>query len=233
MTPPSRPDAAVAFPPPDASDGVPPSSVCDGGSRPAARRSPQEATGRVELVSASRVWDGAPAAWHTLFQAALPRGGGHLSILEVRPGGPQAPERLPHDDRSFDVVCGVNVLSRSDDPAAAAAEITRVARQRIVLLEGNGLSAACRVAVLTGARDCRAAHLPWRVLRWFSRRDFDWIGVRPVTEWRGAGTPGRRLRVGVGWQSLWMAIVGQRRAAWQALRPVPGASADRAARRAS
>ncbi len=48
--------------------------------------------------------------------------------------------RLPFPDSSFDVVFAANLLHHLDDPAAALAQMRRVAREAVALIEPNALN---------------------------------------------------------------------------------------------
>jgi len=123
------------------------------------------------------------------------------------------PERLPYDDRTVDVVCGFDVLGRCDDPASAAAEISRVARRRVVLLERNGLNLRRLLKAWSGQTRVRDLHPPWRLLAWFPRGQFAWLGLKPVPlDGRVSGL-GRWMagHAGLRWQCEGILVVGERR----------------------
>lgn len=168
---------------------------------------------------------------------ALPRRAGALSVVELcaatatlseavrgsasgdvgayRPVGPEIdPACLPFDDRSWDVVIGFDVLRRSSDPRAAAAEITRICRRRVILAEWNGINVRHWPRVLRDRPAPDRCRSPRWLLSLFGRGDYRWLGATPVpvsgaSERWLAGIPMLR------WQCQAVMIVGQRAPAWR------------------
>jgi hypothetical protein len=135
--------------------------------------------------------------------------------LRSRTAEPGEPEQLPFEDRSVDVVCGFGVLGRCADTTSAAAEIARVARQRVVLLERNALNVRRGLMLLTAAPGRDRPFAPWQLRTLFPQDEFTWLGLRPVPI--GGAVDGWLGRTrGLRWQCAGVLLLGQRRRAFHA-----------------
>ncbi len=113
-------------------------------------------------------------------------------------------QRLPYDDRSFDLVLGTEVLEHVDDPARALREMARVARHRLILsVPREPLWRALnmlRGKYLThlGNTDGHVNHWSGRGFQRFCAADVDLLQRRSPVPWtfllcapRDPGGPGR------------------------------------------